>query len=331
MAGSKYTHDRIPEGIGLRFGLLTLAIGLLLSLGLELALRSLGIEPAHYDTERLWGLVRLDALNEEDPVVIVGSSRTQIGIQPDILARELNRPVFQLSVNGGSPFPVLEHVAKDPRRPSMVIVEFTPRRFADPSERAIRKADRYVADFERRTTISILEQRIRTWARDRLAFLSPAANARSLLSTAIRLELPEPPNLIMHGNRWIEMRYSEVERERATRKAGRNIDGPVTDDAMAAIFEALQGTVKDLVRAGVEVRFVRPPTCSPLREVEERVFPRELVFDTFARDIHEASWIHDHDLGPAEWDCVDGSHLDPESALTYTRRLAAHLKAMSEE
>ena len=102
--GVGWADQRIPEGPWLKTLALAGAIFLLGILSFEALGRAKGFTPSLRDSASLWNLSREQANQAgEQALVLAGSSRSQLGIDLDVLAEELpGRVPIQLGVNGSS-------------------------------------------------------------------------------------------------------------------------------------------------------------------------------------------------------------------------------------
>jgi hypothetical protein len=106
----------IPEGLWGPTWLVAAVTVIALLTTLEVLARSQGAEPSLKDGPPAWSVQRQQARGkrgESAPLALIGSSRFQLGIEPDILASVIARPVANLAIPASLPFPVLEDLAND--------------------------------------------------------------------------------------------------------------------------------------------------------------------------------------------------------------------------
>jgi hypothetical protein len=325
MSDPTYAHDRVPPvaRLGILAAIVAGAAGVLIVL--EIGLRALGIPPSHYDVADMWIAARLDA-DRSPGIVVVGSSRTQIAVDPSRLAVATGRPVHQLSINGGSPFPVLHHACTSGLAADRIVVEFTPRRFGTADGRARDKANRWIDAFEQRARVAGTERRARRWLRDRLVFLSASAGLPRLVGAAVGGRLPSPPDLWMDGDRRIYMDYGPEQRRRARARGARVLHSTprMKPDALRARLTSVNGDVRCLAARGTRVTFVRPPSCGDVRAAEAERLPRRDLYEAYRTAVGGADWVH-FEEAPESFECADGSHLTPASAEAFTAWLADRL------
>jgi len=323
MPEPSFTAERVPERVGPR----TLAVVFLGSclalMCLEGLLRYRGLEPSHFDEPSFWSLRRA-RLSTRPGLLLVGSSRTQIGLWSEVLERALDLPVHQLSINGGSPFPVLEDLARSRLEARAIVVEFAPHRYGTPDEKAQHKARRYVRAYREQSWAGRFEHSMRTWCRERLVVLSPAAGVRSLLSSLAKGRLPTQPKVSMRSTGDIRMQVSEEARSRVDRRSqGRYGDLSKLDRSERSdLALQLRRQVASLKERGITVIFLRMPVCSPVAEDEALNFPS--LFEEMQLGVPEASWLSVDSAFEVE--CVDGSHLTESAAEDFTRHIASVLR-----
>lgn len=326
MRAHSFTSDRIPRTSGWPLLLLILLLFILFAASLELLLRTRGLSPSHFDVPETWALRRIRT--EESGgggLVIVGSSRSQIGIRPSVLAPALAKAVHQLSINGGSPFPVLEDFVRGQASGFTFLIEFAPHRYATPDDKAYEKARRFVDVGRKLTFIRRYEHELRFVLRERVVLLSPAAGLRSVLSKLGQGRLPSPSMVSMDGEGSITMRRPmglSPEGEQGTR---RYADIPrLPSEALSARVEDLREQLDLLASRGNQVAFVRMPVCSVVLEDENENFHD--VWTEYMEAIPFVSWL---ELDPRfRPECVDGSHLTAASAEAFTNSLALRLESI---
>jgi len=109
--------------------LLGLLTGILLILAVENLIRSKGGEPDVRDTAGLWASQRARAsIIGGDALILVGSSRIQLDLDLDILARATGLKPVQLAIDGSPYLEVLENLANDESVTGTVLVSTTMRK-----------------------------------------------------------------------------------------------------------------------------------------------------------------------------------------------------------
>src|SRR5206468_7838579 len=90
--------------------------------------------------------------------------------------------------------------------------------------------------------------------------------------------------------------------------------------------ELIASFVRPIQARGGRVIFVRMPLTGEYADIVERRWPRKIYFDVFAR--HHIAPIIDSSSEPTlnRFECFDGSHLDQQNAILFTRELGRLLK-----
>src|SRR5262245_5037782 len=95
-------------------------------IGVEACARARGCRPSVKDGPALWSAYRQRVrtpAGPQAPLVLIGSSRFLLGIDPAVLSRSVGRPVINLAIDGSQPFRVLEDLAADPEFHGVVLCE----------------------------------------------------------------------------------------------------------------------------------------------------------------------------------------------------------------
>lgn len=127
--------------------LLGMLIGLLLILAVENLVRLKGGRPDVRDTPELWASQRARASAiGADALILVGSSRIQLDLDLDILARNTGLEPVQLAIDGSPYLEVLENLAEDDTVTGTVLISTTLRKLF-PSINAMR-VNNWIAVYE---------------------------------------------------------------------------------------------------------------------------------------------------------------------------------------
>ncbi len=312
-----------------------MALGLALTVGvlglIEWQFRSAGFGPSVHDGADLWWAnYRRIAASDEPPVVIVGSSRAQLGIDPATLSRSMDdRPVIQLAVNGSSPLLILEHLAGDPAFRGTLLVEIQPIVFdtrpAGNAAPAAILAQRETAAWRHYETV------LRTSVQSRLVFRNPLWDPKLY------------PRLLFPGT-WHGLFYLQIAADRSI-KADYRTDRdlaqeerwarivetmrPMHDGPVAEVTDRITHAARQIQARGGQVMLINFPGSGATLSAEERHFPRTRYWDHLVRESGLLN-LHLHDvpaLQPVYRPC-DGSHLDGKQTRRFTEVLATTVKGL---
>jgi hypothetical protein len=324
---------RAPDGPWIRIWVIALIIAALALAGLEAGWRSRGFQPESPDNRERWVLYREAATSHgSDTVALVGSSRFQLDIDPDLLSRGLGgRPVQQLAINGGSPFPILENLARDKDFEGTAVVEYTPARFSTSRLETWAKARSFVSAWKSRSWDLPMEMAFRSFVQQRLALIRSDLSVITVLNKLIKeRELPRPNYMTVLPNRHIRGDYALVDAAALDRKwaAGYASRDLLTPEGLDERISLLAGWVSTIEGRGGRVVFVRINSDATTRALEADRFPRASQYERY-RSKAGGEWIHfEDDPVLREISCGDGSHIDQANVPVLSARLAELLLPM---
>jgi len=293
--------------------------------------RHQGFVPSVTDDAALWAAT-LRGLKREDPeeIAIVGSSRIQLGINPDafVAATGWRRPV-QLAVAMGPSLPVLRHLAEEGFR-GRVICEVNPRIFFAEERKLDWLIGSYLRKYHSLTPADIVEERLGSAFQQAFVTRLPALSPRELLRAGMAGQLPAPEFISVQRDRYRYADYSHLDsldrRIRTVRRLRRRSKATFLDpQAVERLVAEVATLVRKIRDRGGEVIFVRLPTNGHILDDERRVVPRERYWDALASGV-DASAIHFQDHPElAAFSGPDGEHLDQRDAAPFSRALGAIL------
>jgi hypothetical protein len=293
---------------------------------LELFARSQGAEPSLKDGPPAWSLQRERARGKRAgraPLALIGSSRFQLGIEPDILASALARPVENLAISASLPFPVLEDLAKDGEFVGWVLCDMGAfrREADDPSSAGSSLSQSYVNYFHARTSVSDIEFGARQFFQEHLAFLQPPFSPHTRL---MRLGVPTGFGQKILSNRFAPADFAhspdiEAVRQHWARTFRAELT-PMSDDQVLAFAQKVSVWVKGIQARGGNVIFLRMVSSYGVRGAEDTLSPRA-QWDLFASHVAGIA-IHYEDVPSLrDFKAMDGSHLDVKDARAFSRAL----------
>lgn len=293
-------------------------------IGFEGVVRLAGAGTSMSDGPDRWASVRSDVY-APGRVVVIGGSRAQFGISPEVFARAREGfSVRQLSVGGSWNAAVLRDLAADTGFSGHVIASMRPEGM-EPSHWPTQQSyvDHYHEAWnpDRRLSLALrdaLEQRLaamnRLVAPLRLAqvrvdggelptFWARFRRDRSIDADFSRHDTPDDET------RWIvqSMLYDEYEISRPARWL---------EDT-----RPIEAWVRRIQARGGRVALVRFPTSGVSWKIDQRHYPRAAYWDAFAAR-SQAITIHFADEPSLTgYDLPDGTHLDKRDTARFTRNL----------
>jgi len=317
----------------------------------ELHCRSLGYAPGLDDTNDLWVEARRSV--QPESTVIVGSSRGLFGLDLDVLEQGLGTRPVQLALVGSCPYPVLRDLADDQSFHGTVIIDAVPGLTVVP----------YMAPPYKNAEKAVQRRHEQTWSQ-RWSHLLSLPLERTFaclqqedlkLSVLLhQLELPNRERIQIAPA--LPPKFSTIDRDRRTRMQAQVETDQVLRDRvkygwaplftpppkpswipdqafgefMGKLFNDrfvdMAKAVADLRQRGGRVIFVRMPSTGDLRQLEEQLTPRPVVWDRLLKDTASPGiWFEDHpEL--SGFACPEWSHLSAQDSVTFTQRLVPILK-----
>jgi hypothetical protein len=311
-----------------RTWLVALALVAIIAGSWEFVLRNAGLGPRYVDDRALWADTR-HRLNKQgaDAVALLGASRQQRAIDVQTMAGTLNRPVFQLAVEGTSALPTLENLAVDPRFRGTVIYSIAP---AFSYNRMLSKTDdgnqaKWLAYYHNQSLIERVEQRLRLLIQGALALRSPnAALPRVTASILAGNGLPQPDFKETFHDRSVYVDYAR-QTGRKDRQGIVDLYMQNTEPYSAAEFQAVINyfaTLIDILRAkGVDVYIIRLPSDGQVLELEKQLFPDAVFWDALENGV-DATFVHFEDYPELQgYLSNDGSHIESDKSAAFTQAL----------
>jgi hypothetical protein len=322
---SKSAADRIPQGRWGRAWLIAFVSAALALATIELDLRARGFSPSVRDEPSLWGSLRASASGAgPNTIVLIGASRFQLGIDPQLLESQLNADAaFELSIDGSSPLPVLDDLAQDHTFAGTVLVEVTPGALFGTNPRPRQIAESWLADYAKRPRVSDLEVGLRLPFEERLVLFRPGL--KTALVDRLLLRPGAPPFVSMRRDRYQSADFARLGR-------GAVHPSPSLGSALCERselderLELIRASVARIHNRGGRVVFVRMPSTGTVRELEELTFPRESTWERLVATEGVVGMHFEDHPELSEFDCPDGSHLDAKDVARFTSALARRLR-----
>jgi hypothetical protein len=308
---------------------MALALSLLAVGSWEGLIRSAALGPEFADNRALWVSTR-HKLNSygANAIAVLGASRVQRAIHPEMLAQELGGQVAHLAVEGTSAIPLLEDLAVDPRFRGTVLVSVAP---AFSFNRRLSKLDAgdqagWIAHYRSQSRSRRMEHNLRLVIQGLFAFRSPdAAVTRVLPNLLLRGKMPDTDFKTTYADRSVSIDYSKFKR---TANPQRIVDmylentAAYEPDEFADLINYVSAVVTILKAKNCRVIFLRLPSGDIVRDLEKEMFPHERFWG-YMQDNIDAEFIHFEDYPALKgYLSVDGSHIASENSAAFTRELA---------
>ncbi|MCG8405832.1 MAG: hypothetical protein MI923_11605 [Phycisphaerales bacterium] len=296
--------------------------------------RSHGHRPSMVDSLEHWAFYRSKVSdNQREHVVLVGSSRIQLGFSTDTFREKFPRhQLTQLAIDSRFPIAVLRDLANDEQFRGIAICSMTALGFL---RQNWEDQQDYVEFFHHDYMFhhawdGIVGSRLKA----QLVVLSPKVRIdRVLRAVLTQSPLPEPSYLVTRADRSRLADYSmmnDIESHRRRRVDNHkkwldNHQRLTAQDWMKDVAK-IEELVQRIHRRGGQVVFVRFPTADEHWIVDEATYPKADYWDRMAA-YTSARTIHFADI-PAlsRFELPDTSHLDQKDAPEFTLALLNQLR-----
>lgn len=278
--------------------------------------------PRPDDSKRRWAGEYTRALSQEG-VALVGSSRAALGLDPAVIAAELDTPAHNLTINGANPLPILEALVTSGFG-GVVLVEAIERRLFSADSKAHSVAGEYVRALADPSFLVDVEDSLDQAFASAFGTRGSAMSLMSFVRSATRGELPSRPSRYVRDDRFevtdINLVDGAALERRWSTQTLRSV--PMHQAAATRRVEHLRRLEVHLARHGGQLVWVRMPTSGSVLEAEQQLYPRPQTFDRLSGP----RWhFADHE-DTRHLTCFDGSHLAPDSAQILSRALGRWLR-----
>lgn len=318
----------------------------------ELYCRSLGYGPTLNDNEDLWTLRRRIVAPES--LVIIGDSRAWFDVDLDEFQKGLGKRPIQLAMAGSTAFPALADLANDKNFHGTVICSVVPFLFfAPPGSPPMERAEKGVKRFHSQTPAQRASEYLAMPLEEHLAFLKP--DDLTLEALLNQLPIPNRPGALVPPR--FPPYFQTEDRERRARmwekcaepgsELAKRIQqiwiplftppAPPTyipkDVFFAQVKEGIEKRFADVTAAvekirsrGGKVVLVRFPNSGGLKELEDRITPREKTWDPLLKTTGAPGIYYSDFPDLSGFNCPEWSHLSAGDSVEFSKRLAPHLR-----
>ncbi|ABC30873.1 hypothetical protein HCH_04166 [Hahella chejuensis KCTC 2396] len=351
------SNDRLPTG---RWGITWLCALFVAATAIsvfEMGLRYSGFQPTQDDSVEFW-IEQRDRINDssERPVVLLGSSRIQLGVDTAYLRDELVRPVIQLAIDGTSFMPLLEDLSEDESFVGDVVVSVVESHVlpSEENQRASEWVDAYYKYKNKgiepyKYFDQLIELQLRSRLSSRFMGVSPID-----MTDKWNPALTSTPKVYLTTNtdRSRNADYSLLDQVQTyigrvlrhyslTFPQGVNnfeaFDRYCLDKlserskADLSLFEEgvqkMDRHIKEIEERGGRVYLVRFPTDKLIWAFDDHVWPKGEYWDTYIGSRYNSVHFRDYPE-MARFSLPDGSHLDMRDKKPFTKAL---LEALSDK
>jgi len=320
------SNQKIEAGCRGRTWRTALILFLVLLGSWEVFWRLNGFHPVLADDWDIWAVNRRAASRAgRRAVALVGASRIQLGLHPDVFEKITGLRPIVLAIDGNSPLPVLEHLAQDTGFTGSVICSLIPMFLAEPLKTG--RAEKWIRKFQEQKWSSRIDTRLSLRVQQLFVFRYSGLMPAALWSDFKEAQWPRMPYAPMRADRFRPADFSKadvagivagrIRREREIHAAA----DPLPPDRLLERVEHIRRLAKRIEERGGKVAFVRFPSGGMVRKLEQETWPRQSYWDVFANRV-EAAAVHFEDHPSLRrFDTPDGTHLDVKDAKEFTREL----------
>jgi len=318
----------------------------------ELYARALGYAPTLNDNDDLWAITRRKV--QPESIVIIGDSRGWFDVDLDEFEKGLGKRPIQLAAPGSTTFPVLDDLAKDENFHGTIVCSVVPQLFfAPPGSPPMERAEKNVKRFHNQTPAQRVSEYLGMWLEDHVAYLKP--DDLSLQGLLNELPIPNRPGAQVPPT--FPPYFQTEDRERRARmwekcaepgselaKRIQQIWIPLfslppppsyipQDVFMAKMKEGIEKRFADTVAAVEKIRarggkivFVRFPHSGGLKEIEDKITPREQTWEPLLQMTHVPGIYYSDFSELSGFNCPEWSHLSAGESVEFSKRLVPHLR-----
>lgn len=340
----------IPSNYKTKHLVLGLLVGLLLILATENMIRMAGGLPDVRDTKELWASnrARASALGK-DVIIIVGSSRVQLGIDLKELERFSSKKVVQLAIDGSSYLDILDHLAEDQSVMGTILISSNLQKlYSNTRNERPRNWIEFYDQNYRNLWSPKIEQRLKASLQSISALYSNIIPIESLAPILFSKARIMDPYLTTLPSRERNADYSKVKMpafyiNRVIRNLGYALphksykshdefaheviritkEHHKEKEYKAEKFVQLESALVKLKSRGVKVAIIHFPLSGLVETINDIRYPKR-KWDEITSKLN-ATFIDYRDYPQLRYNLADGSHLDFRQKGEFTKRLAAIL------
>ncbi|QKJ30230.1 hypothetical protein HQ865_10795 [Mucilaginibacter mali] len=309
----------------------------------ELYLRHKGVIADYDDGPELWADKRAMVYEPADKAtVFIGSSRIKYDLDIPTWESLAGTHAIQLAMTGSTPVPMLDDLANDPKFKGSLIVDVTEILFFNKAPYFLISPAEGIGYYKKRTPAQQASFLLDKPVEANLAFLNSAhlsingmldhAQVKDRPGVYPTLDFPIDfePTMFNRQNKMTDRFVADTNLQNQVKgiwaMLGKDPSPPMSGKELDAFMQNIKSDVDKIKARGGSVIFVRTPSNPPMYIGESMGYPRKLYWDrllatTGCKGIYFADYPATAHLVCPEW-----SHLDPKSAITYTKALVSILK-----
>jgi len=329
----------------LKAGFLTLILVVAFFTSWELFLRSRGIKISYDDGESLWADKRAMVYEpQDDATVFIGSSRNKYDLDIETWRSLTGDHPIQLAIEGNSPLPVLDDLARDKNFKGKLIIDVTEGLFFTTNPQNISEPQDRIKYYHKRTPAQRFSFLVNKVLEDHLVFLDK--NYFSLNALLDRMPVKKRAGVFAlpydcpRDFGAVTFDRQDIMTDRFLRDTviqnqvkglwdfyrKTNTEGLPSRHKADSILATVKADVDQIKARGGQIIFVRTPSSGPYLAGEKMAFPREKFWERILA-VTGCPGIHFEDHPAiAHFVCPEFSHLKHSDAIVFTTNLVKILR-----
>ncbi len=283
------------------------------------------------NNRNLWSWYRGKIQDKPQALVIIGASRSQLGINIPFLKEKFSESdVTQLSINGQYPMATLKALADDEQFSGTAIVSFSAQALESRYLEMQQGHNQYYAG--QSSFNKSLDAYLAGFLQSKLRFLHPLLGAQDIVEFyALNKRFKEAFYTSAHLDQSVSADYSKTDVEVLLthfvndKQQNYNNDPPTAIPQWAQNIQLIKDYSNAIKSRGGSVILVRFPTAKGHWRLDEQYYPRSQYWDLIAREADIAT-VHFNDVsGLKQINLPDSTHVDQKDTAKFTDILFDHL------
>lgn len=325
--------------------ILTALLVLVFFIGWEVYWRTNGYGITYDDGKDLWAHKRAQVyLPASKATVFIGSSRIKYDLDIPTWEKLTGEKAVQLAMEGNSPVPILEDLARDEKFRGKLVVDVTEGLFFSASRYDVSEPADWTKFYKENTPSQKLSFILNHGLESQITFLNK--DYLSLNALLSRIDIPKRKGVFHFPYFPKEFSHVTFERQNIIEESflsdtnlQKQVTGnwlffaqlskqmpPQTPATTDSVFNLIKNATDKITQRGGQVLFVRTPSSGPFWEREQMAFPRDKFWYKLLQMTGQPG-IHFKDYPETSgYICPEWSHLSYADAKDYTIHLVSQLQ-----
>lgn len=301
--------------------------------GWELTIRQMGFEPSVIDSKELWAQARQRASKlGQHAIILVGSSRMQLDVNPEVLAKFTPTVPVQLAILRNHFWPVLEDLAQDESIRGTILVDATiPDINPDQSHMAPQAPGwinyyHHSASNHAQPYYMPLETILRDGIDKVFAFRTAGVRPKDMLLKWLGGSSTPDNYIKIAPNRLAQADFQKIDAKKryavlvsATKELGPVAFTEIPD--FTRYLLALEKLILKIQQRGGHVVLIHLPLSGEIKNIVNVRYPRAYYWDRLAKETSAQTLYYEDYPALSGYELPDGNHLDFHQAVAFTEAL----------